>query len=192
MLGQRHSSTDVFEMNFARPTPPLADELVRLDPLSRAFLEDMQGLGIDREVILHTYVEQPFGADDAIVWLARYIQGWQDGSCAGFAIVDAASDAFLGFCALVRIDREGLEAEIGYITAPAARGRGIATRSLVLISDWALTVGGLRRVELKIDHENPASQRVAERAGFTREGTLHSVHFKQGRRTDFHVYARIA
>jgi RimJ/RimL family protein N-acetyltransferase len=88
--------------------------------------------------------------------------------------------------------REGLEAEIGYITAPAARGRGIATRALVLISDWALTVGGLRRVELKIDYENPASQRVAERAGFTREGTLHSVHFKQGRRTDFHVYARIA
>jgi RimJ/RimL family protein N-acetyltransferase len=47
-------------------------------------------------------------------------------------------------------------------------------------------------VELKIDHENPASQRVAERSGFTKEGTLRSVHFKQGRRTDFHVYARIA
>ena len=179
-------------MNLARPAPPLADELVRLDPLSHAFLEDMQSLGKDRDVILHTYVEEPFGADDAIVWLARYIQGWQDGSCAGFAIADAASDGFLGFCALVGIDREGLEAEIGYITAPAARGRGIATRALVLISDWALTAGGLRRVELKIDHENPASQRVAERSGFTKEGTLRSVHFKQGRRTDFHVYARIA
>jgi len=123
-------------MNLARPAPPLADELVRLDPLSHAFLEDMQSLGKDRDVILHTYVEEPFGADDAIVWLARYIQGWQDESCAGFAIVDAASDGFLGFCALVGIDREGLDAEIGYITAPAARGRGIATRALVLISDW--------------------------------------------------------
>jgi hypothetical protein len=33
---------------------------------------------------------------------------------------------------------------------------------------------------------------VAERSGFTKEGTLRSVHFKQGRRTDFHVFARIA
>jgi RimJ/RimL family protein N-acetyltransferase len=179
-------------MNLVHPAPPLEDDLVRLDPLSHAFLEQMHGLGNDRDVFLHTYVEEPFDADDAIVWLARYIQGWQDGSCAGFAVVDAASDAFLGFCALVNIDREGLEAEIGYITAAAARSRGIATRALVLISDWALTVAGLRRVELKIDHENPASQRVEERAGFTREGTLRSVHFKQGRRTDFHVYARIA
>jgi RimJ/RimL family protein N-acetyltransferase len=179
-------------MNVVRPAPALADGTIRLEPLSRSHLDEMESLSRDPEVARHTYVNEPSTADDAVVWVARYIQGWQDASCAGFAVVDASDGSFLGFCALVTIDAEGMEAEIGYITAPAARGRGIATRALLLISDWALTGIGLKRLELRIADDNPASRGVAERAGYQREGLLRSVHLKQGRRTDLNIYARTA
>jgi RimJ/RimL family protein N-acetyltransferase len=179
-------------LDIARPDPPLTDGVIRLEPLSRRHLEGLESLGHDADVARFTYLREPFDPDDAVTWLARYIQGWRDGSCAGFAIVGVADDSFLGFCSLVHINHEGLEAEIGYITAPAARGRGVAGDALALITEWALATLGMKRLELRIDEDNPASLKVAERAGYRSEGLLTSVHLKQGRRSNIHIYARTA
>jgi RimJ/RimL family protein N-acetyltransferase len=123
-------------------------------------------------------------------WLERYDQ--PDGARAGFAIVDEADGEFLGMAALVTLDMEGRQAEAGYIVAPRARGRGVASRALTLLTDWALDELGLERVELRITVENEPSIRVAEKCGYEREGVLRSVHFKQGRRNDVAVYSRLA
>jgi len=40
-----------------------------------------------------------------------------------------------------------------------------------------------------IDVENEASQRVAERVGYTREGVRRSSFFKDGRRADMAIYS---
>ncbi len=52
----------------------------------------------------------------------------------------------------------------------------------------------MKRVQLRADSRNVASQRVAEAAGFRREGVLRSVRFnaRQGRRVDFVVYSLLA
>jgi RimJ/RimL family protein N-acetyltransferase len=95
------------------------------------------------------------------------------------AIADATTGALLG-----AIDvRLGEIGSVGYWVVPEARGRGVATRALVLTSRWALSQGGVERLELTTHPENVASQRVAEKAGFTREGVLRSRHrFREGRR----------
>jgi RimJ/RimL family protein N-acetyltransferase len=49
-----------------------------------------------------------------------------------------------------------------------------------LLSRWALREFGLVRLALHTHPENVASQRVAERAGFTREGTLRSLDTRGG------------
>jgi RimJ/RimL family protein N-acetyltransferase len=74
---------------------------------------------------------------------------------------------------------------IGYWCAPEARARGITTRALRLVSRWGLEELGLGRVELITDPDNTASQRVAEKVGFRREGILrsHLLH-PDGRRRD--------
>jgi RimJ/RimL family protein N-acetyltransferase len=56
--------------------------------------------------------------------------------------------------------------------AAADRGRGVCTRALRALSRWALSDLQLQRLELVTDPENVASQRVAEKAGFRREGVL--------------------
>lgn len=60
--------------------------------------------------------------------------------------------------------------EIGYWVAREARGKGVATRAVALLRDWAAAEHGLRLIELVIHEENTLSQRVAERTGFLNTG----------------------
>jgi RimJ/RimL family protein N-acetyltransferase len=135
----------------------------------------------------------PLGADAAFVtsWIDRYENGWDDGSCAGFSIRDAKSDACLGFAAIVSLDLEGAEGEIGYMTLPAARGKGVASRSVALLTAWGFGELGLERLELHIDVQNPASEGIARRTGYTLEGLRRSSHVKDGQRADTGIWSRL-
>ena len=74
---------------------------------------------------------------------------------------------------------------IGYWCAPEARGRGTTTRALRRLCRYALDELGLERLDLMTDIENVASQRVAEKVGFQREGVLRShVRHPNGYRRD--------
>ena len=86
-----------------------------------------------------------------------------------FAIVDARTGRLLGGIAVS--DKNWGRAEVGYWIRRDARGNGYATRALTLASRWGFEKG-YRRLQLHADVENVASQRVAERAGYKREGVL--------------------
>jgi RimJ/RimL family protein N-acetyltransferase len=63
-------------------------------------------------------------------------------------------------------------ATMGYWVAAEARGQGICTRALRLLTRHALEELELQRVDLVTDPDNLASQRVAEKVGFQREGVF--------------------
>jgi RimJ/RimL family protein N-acetyltransferase len=69
---------------------------------------------------------------------------------------------------------ESRNGHIGYWCAKESRGRGVTTRALRVLCGWAFAELGLERLELITDPENRASQRVAEKVGFRREGVLRS------------------
>ena len=74
---------------------------------------------------------------------------------------------------------------IGYWCAPGARGRGITTRALRRLCRYSLDELRLERLDLMTDIENFASQRVAEKVGFRREGVLRShLRHPDGHRRD--------
>jgi RimJ/RimL family protein N-acetyltransferase len=87
------------------------------------------------------------------------------------------------------IDAGQARAAVGYWLAPHARGRGIATRAVRLLARWALDDLGLARLQITCGPDNLASQRVAERAGFTREGVLRSHYPFKGSRRDTVVFS---
>jgi RimJ/RimL family protein N-acetyltransferase len=99
-----------------------------------------------------------------------------------FAIVEPESGELLGGIGARRHD-EGV-VEVGYWVRAEARGHGVATRALVLMAAYAVEELDARRVQLTTDPANVASQRVAEKAGFRREGILRSYHAFKGRRRD--------
>jgi len=63
-------------------------------------------------------------------------------------------------------------ADMGYVVLPAARGRGVASTALRLLTAWLLDPGGADLVRVQLDHavDNVASCRTAARAGFVQEG----------------------
>jgi RimJ/RimL family protein N-acetyltransferase len=163
---------------------------VHLVPLGERHLDDLAALARDPEVLRFTRVPEPPPPDFALGWLARYEAGRRDGTAAGFAAVDE-SGAFLGLALAPHIDAEGRELELGYIVAPAARGRGVATAILGRLTRWAFADTGALRAYLLIETGNVASLRVAERCGYVQEGVLRSVHLKQDRRADLTLWSRL-
>jgi len=83
----------------------------------------------------------------------------------GFVICDAVTGERLGNIALRRVGPVG---EMSYWVAARARGRGVATAALRLLSNWAPATLGLSELRLWCHADNVPSRRVAERAGYRR------------------------
>jgi RimJ/RimL family protein N-acetyltransferase len=163
---------------------------VRLEPLSEAHLGAVGAMLSDPDVLRFTRVPDPTPEDFPREWLAAYEAGRRDGTREAFAALDA-DGRFVGLALAFGIDRAEAEAELGYIVAPQARGRGLGTAILRALSDWAFAETGVQRLRLVVDVANSASLRVAERSGYVREGVLRSVHFKNGRRIDAVLLSRL-
>ncbi len=119
----------------------------------------------------------PTAERDAARWLASQDRGWRDGDRLSFAVL--AAD-YVGGCVLAgNVGLKNREetgrigecetAEIGYWTAVAARGRGVAPAAVTAVTGWvfdAFAGEALRQIMLVHDVGNPASCRVAEKAGY--------------------------
>ena len=131
------------------------------------------------------------GSRDELVAALERRRDWTVGDHASWALVDGAE--LLGSISIHRIDRVQDDGEIGYWIAPSARGRGLAALAVRAACGWGFTDLGLHRIQLFHAVENGASARVAEKAGFTREGRLRQSHrYGDGVRHDELLWARLA
>jgi RimJ/RimL family protein N-acetyltransferase len=169
----------------------LSDGAIRLEPLTAEHAAAMDALARDQDVDRFTRIPDPVPDGFGARWVERYTRGRDERTNEGFAIVDSASGDFLGFMALVNLKLDEQEAEAGYIVASHARGRGVATGALRLLTAWAFDELPLERIELLIDVANSPSEIVAERCGYTREGVLRWTYLKPGLRSDTIVYSKL-
>lgn len=163
----------------------LRDELVAL----RAWrLEDAAAIVecIDGDAEISRWLDQvpqPYTAADARV----FINGIGEQA---FAVTDAGSGRLLGSIGIGWNDRHDV-GEIGYWVRADARGRGVVTRALTIVSRFAFEREGAARLQLRADVVNTGSRRAAEKAGFRLEGVLRSAHWnaRLGRRQDWAIYS---
>jgi RimJ/RimL family protein N-acetyltransferase len=118
-----------------------------------------------------SFVPQPYTEEDARFYVEDCIAAPEERK--PFAITDAETGEVIGSIDM-RINRMHT-GHVGYWLAAEARGRGLTTAALRALSRWAIEDLGLGRVELVTDPDNLASQRVAKKAGFQREGVLRSI-----------------
>jgi RimJ/RimL family protein N-acetyltransferase len=145
---------------------------IRLRPWVPSDADEVYRACQDPGIQRWTLVPSPYTRADAEEFVGRTAPaGWADGTAAQFAVLDAATARLLASVGLVSVGPDGL-AEIGYWCAAEARGRGVATRATRVLARWALSVVGVERLEWRAEVGNPASRRVAEKAGFTVEGRL--------------------
>jgi len=175
-----------------REGPVLRDDLVVLRPLVisdlGSIVEALQDPGISRWI---PDIPYPYTDAHGREFLSMAQKGWASGRSSQFAITDAQSEQFLGTVGAGKDDSDDASADIGYWIAAQHRGRGIATRALVLTARWCLSEWGLVRLQLNADVGNEASLRVATRAGFQREGTLRSI-VQHGRRIDVAFFSLLS
>jgi len=165
------------------PGEPLIDGETALRAWRDSDLRPLVVACQDPEISRWTRVPYPYGPSDARAYLLQRHDTLHAGTAAPFAIVSAADrDQLLGSISLMRFSWQHARAEVGYWLAEDARGQGHVTRAVRLITEWGFRHLGLERIDLLAATGNPASQRVAERCGFTREAVLRSyLPGKEGR-----------
>jgi [ribosomal protein S5]-alanine N-acetyltransferase len=126
---------------------------------------------------------------EASRWVSAANRSWARETAANWAVT--ASDGLVGRMSLRTVDLEDGLAGIGYWVVPAARGRCIAPRALVAVSDWAIDELGLHRLELEHSTRNEPSCRVAEKAGYPLESTKWSQALHDDGWHDMHLHVRI-
>lgn len=152
-------------------------------PVIRSARLDLREYGagdVDRVIALLTGGDPealPPGApstpDEVPGWLAEGVhRSRQAGTGVHIMMLDRAADRIVGSIGLFHADWEVRSAEIGYGVRGDERGKGYASEALAAVARWALTAGGIQRAWLTANTDNVASVRVAEKAGFHREGTL--------------------
>jgi RimJ/RimL family protein N-acetyltransferase len=87
-------------------------------------------------------------------------------------MVDRERGKMVGSIGVFHADWEVRSAEIGYGVRSDERGKGYASEALAAVARWLLTDVGIQRAWLTANTDNVASVRVAEKAGFRREGIL--------------------
>jgi RimJ/RimL family protein N-acetyltransferase len=155
------------------PTPdrPLTDGVVTLRPWEVEDAASMRQVFLDPEMYRWTDADP----DETVADFEQAIRrGWtrrDAGERICLAILDSAGQ-IAGAIDLMMAEFE--RGEIGYALGNWARGQGLATRAVHVLSDWAFASAGVLRLELPIPVDNHASRAVAERAGFAFEGVLRS------------------
>ncbi|MGC8402104.1 GNAT family N-acetyltransferase [Enterobacter mori] len=91
---------------------------------------------------------------------------------------DTDSQAPLGITGYIH--REEDCAEVGFLFAPAAHGKGYGFESLRALCDYAFLQGGIRRLTATVTAGNIASKRVLEKTGFQLEGELRENYYLGG------------
>ncbi len=146
----------------------------------------------DADVQRWTTVPQGYSEEDARAFVAHTHMSRDAGASLELAVVRSAEeDEVLGAAGLVTVDWDRAQAEIGYWTAPGARRRGVAVRAVRALSAWSFAELGLARLQLMPYADNGPSQRVAERAGYRREGVLRSFRRSKAGLVDVVMYSRL-
>lgn len=152
----------------------------------------IQEAATDPLIPLITTVPTEPTAEAAHAFLERQHTRLTEGTGYSFAIADLNTDQALGHLGVWLRELHQGRAEIGYWVSPRHRGHGIAWRALHAASQWSLQLPGVFRLQLHIEPDNTSSWRVAERAGYQREGLLRGWQTVGDQRRDMYVYSLLA
>ena len=136
----------------------------------------------------------PWAADQTREDTLEFIQGTRQqlADNNGFQAAIVCEGAIAGVIGFVGVDWGNRSTSLGYWLAEAYQGKGTMTAAVHLLTDHALSVWELNRVEIRAAVENGRSRAIPERLGFQRDGTLREAELVGGRYLDSVVYSMLA
>ena len=113
---------------------------------------------------------QPYRSDNALAYLEATAEMAARGAGLAWCIADPKDDRCLGSISLDGLGGYSQRGEIGYWAHPDARGRGVVSEAVRLVTGHAKESGLATSLLIRCASSNTASRRVAERAGYREIG----------------------
>ena len=142
-------------------------------------------------IVRWTRVPSPYSERDGLDFVTNGDTERERGEGINLGVFDAAGEELLGSISLRIATWADLRAQLGYLVGAHARGRGVMPRAVRLLTRWGFETLGLERIEILVHPDNAASQRVAEKAGFHREGVLRSYTRVKDERFDMVAFSML-
>lgn len=171
--------------------PMLTGDRVTLRPFLDTDVALVQSGADDPLIPLITTVPASGMTEDAAAYIARQHDRIRSGSGYSFAIAENDHGQPVGQIGLWLANIDDGRASTGYWVSPQFRRRGFVRAALHLLSDWALSLGEVERLELYVEPWNEGSWRAAGACGFEREGLLRSWQRVGTERRDMFMYSRL-
>lgn len=177
-------------INWPIDIPTIKGVEITLRPLIEEDIEPIFQACQDLTISAFTRVPTPYERSMAEDFVRESDTAYRNHVSLSFAI--EVDEVFAGTIGLHSIQLGDHLAEVGYWIEQSFRGKGICTEAMKVLSDFAIDVMGFRRLEALADFDNVASQRVMERAGYTRDGLLRNRATKRdGRQIDMALYSMV-
>lgn len=160
--------------------PRLETERLTLRRITGDDTEAIFHLFSDRKVVRYLdfpALKQPREAKTIVAWCDEI---WREGSGLRWGILRKGGEQIIGTCGFHNWVQRDFRADIGYDLAPRYWGTGLMRETLTEVIKYGFEEMRLHRVQAMVDPRNERSQRLLERLGFTREGTLHEWRFYKG------------
>ena len=130
-----------------------------------------------------------YSYEDAVAWIEFTAAEREAGRMYDFAIY--ANDVYAGSCGINQINTTDKVANLGYWLRTSMTGQGIAPDAVRKLLDWGFSNTDLVRFEIVAAVDNYRSQRVAVKAGATRDAVLRKRTMVNGRSSDAILYSII-
>ncbi len=115
---------------------------------------------------------------------------WERNEKADYGLYEKTTNEMVGTLGFFDVSWTDAHAEIGYFLFSSHTKKGYISEAVAAMRDWAFK-NGFHRLQIKMDTGNTASENVAKRAGFEKEGEIrdeyYSPHFQSYR--SIYLYA---
>jgi ribosomal-protein-alanine N-acetyltransferase len=173
-------------------TPTLQTARLRLGAFDPEDAPELQRMAGAREIADTTVsIPHPYDLDHALAWIGNQRRESVRGRATNFAIRLLPGAALIGSAGLRDIDREHLQAELGFWIGREWWGKGYAREAAAEVLRFGFEDLGLNRIYAHHMARNPAAGQVLLHIGMQREGLLRERVRKWGVYEDVVVYAML-
>ncbi|MEV6688829.1 GNAT family N-acetyltransferase [Streptomyces sp. NPDC051130] len=158
------------------PDVTISTDRLVLRPFEEEDVTALAEMMNDEQVIAWTSAPHPYTRADAHDWATRRSHAERtEGRGIVLAVTEFLTHRLVGAVHLRNTDWRTRTTEVGYLTAPWARGEGYASESVLAVAQWLFTDRHFERLELRTAADNAASQQVAQKIGCISEGVLRNA-----------------
>jgi ribosomal-protein-serine acetyltransferase len=176
------------------PLEPLTTANLELHPFRRRDVDPLTvavRLSLPELTKWLPWAHPGYSRDDAVRFVRESAQAWREGRAYDFAITRTGQSTHLGNVSIWHVSRSFHVGEIGYWVRTDRSGQGIATEVTARMLQVGFDRLGMHRIVLRIAVGNRASERVAEKLDFVREGVLREELKVRGHWLDHTVWSML-